>query len=145
MLQDQDFQRARAESTGAVSVDADVDVRSNGAFTAVARRLVPTGSIPAEMRSFLGKELTITYTEAWEAPDGDERVGTFAVDVAGAPGHVAGAVSLRPAGDGTEFLATGDAVANVPFVGAMIEQAVARTVERAFVAELAAADAWLAR
>ncbi len=145
MLEDEEFAQSRAEAMGSAVLEVDVDRRSSGALVVCLRAQVPTSSIPAEFRSFVGRDLTITYTEAWEPLGAADRIGTFAVDVAGAPGHVAGAVGLTADGERTEFLATGDVVAHVPLVGAMIEKAVGGAVERAIAAEMAAADAWLAR
>lgn len=145
MLEDAEFARVRAEAMGSAVLDVDVDRRSSGALVVCLKASVPASSIPAEFRSFVGKDLAITYTEAWEPATETDRVGTFAVDVAGTPGHVSGAIGITQIAEGTELLATGDVVASVPFVGAMIEKAVAGAVEKAMAAEMAAADAWLAR
>ncbi|WP_062312016.1 DUF2505 domain-containing protein [Demequina rhizosphaerae] len=146
MLTDVGFGHARAAAMGTEAQDVDVDEREDGSYAVMLRADVPTTSIPSEMRAFLGRELSVTYTEVWEPPEGaDDRVGTFAVEIAGAPGHVAGAIGLTPDGDATDFLAAGDVTAHVPVVGAMIERAVADAVQRALTAQLEAADAWLAR
>ncbi|MDN4474928.1 DUF2505 domain-containing protein [Demequina sp. SYSU T00192] len=146
MLTDVSFGHARAASMGTEAQDVDVDEREDGSFAITLRADVPTSSIPSEFRAFLGRDLAVTYTEVWEPPAGaDDRVGTFAVEIAGAPGHVAGAIGLTPEGDTTEFLAAGDVTAHVPVVGAMIEKAVGNAVQRALTAQLEAADAWLAR
>ena len=145
MLEDDEFARVRAEAMGSAVLDVDVDRRSSGALVVCLKAAVPASSIPAEFRSFVGRDLAITYTEAWEPLTDVDRVGTFAVDVAGAPGHVAGAIGITADGAGTELLATGDVIASVPFVGAMIEKAVGGAVQKALAAEMTAADAWLAR
>lgn len=146
MLADEEFAAVRANASGAAKQDILVDGDPSTEFTVLIRRTVPSTSIPAEFRSFVGKELNVKYTEAWEPPQPQEtdRVGTFAMEIVGTPGHVAGAIGLTP-GDGTvEFLATGEISVKVPLVGAIIERAIAKTVEDGFVAELSAADAWLA-
>lgn len=146
MLADEEFASVRANASGSAEQDVVIDGDPAEGFTVLIRRIVPSSSIPAEFRSFVGKELTVKYTEAWEPPSPDEtdRVGTFAMEIVGAPGHVAGAIGLTP-GDGTvDFLATGKVTVSVPLVGAIIERAIAQTVEHGFVTELAAADAWLA-
>ncbi|WP_062291658.1 DUF2505 domain-containing protein [Demequina phytophila] len=145
MMTDAEFGHARAAAMGTEAQDVDVDAKDDGSRVVSLRADVPASSIPAEFRSFLGRDLAVTYTEVWEPPTPEDRVGTFAVEIAGAPGHVSGAIGLTPDTDATEFLATGDVVANVPFVGAMIEKAVAGAVVRALTAQLEAADAWLAR
>ncbi len=145
MLADRAFSRARAAAMGSPVHDVDLDAGADGSHTTAVRASVPAGSIPAELRSLLGKDLAIVYTEAWEPLEGDEQIGTFVVEIAGAPGHVSGAIGLRATDATTALHLTGDVLANVPLVGAMIEKAVAGAVERAFAAQLEAADAWLAR
>jgi hypothetical protein len=144
MLTDEGFAHRRARASGADQADAIVDGDPSGEVTVSIRRVVPASTIPAEFRSLVGNQLDVKYTEVWEAPGKSERVGTFALDIAGAPGRVAGALELKPDGEGTAFFATGKATAPVPLFGAMIEKAVADAVTLAFTAELAAADAWLA-
>ncbi|WP_062317618.1 DUF2505 domain-containing protein [Demequina maris] len=145
MLTDVGFGHARAAAMGTKALDVDVDAREDGSYAIALRADVPTTSIPPEMRAFLGRDLSVTYTEVWEPPTEEDRVGTFAVEIAGAPGHVSGAIGLTPEGEATEFLAAGDVTAHVPVIGAMIERAVADAVQRALTAQLEAADAWLAR
>ncbi|WP_296666300.1 DUF2505 domain-containing protein [Demequina sp.] len=145
MLADPGFGLERATAMGTEPESVDIDRREDGSATVMVRAHVPASSIPPEFRSFLGRDLAITYTEVWEPPTDDDRIGTFAVDIAGTPGHVAGAIGLTSEGTGTELLATGDVLAHMPWVGAMIEKAVAGAVLRAFTAQLTAADAWLAR
>ncbi len=145
MLADREFAQERAAAMGSPAHDVDVDAAPDGSHTTAVRASVPAGSIPAELRSLLGQDLAIIYTEAWEPATDDEQIGTFVVEIAGAPGHVSGAIGLRAEGAGTSMLVAGDVIANVPLVGAMIEKAVAGAVEHAFAAQLEAADAWLAR
>lgn len=144
MLADEDFARTRGRASGSATSEVLVDGTASDSFTVVIKRLVPSTSIPAEFRSFVGSDLTVRYTEAWEAPDGDDRVGTFALEIVGAPGHARGALGATPIAAGTEFLATGDVNVSVPLFGGMIERAVASAVSDGLAAELAAADEWLA-
>ncbi len=144
MLADPGFARARARASGAEDGEAWVDGTADTAFTVAIRRTVPATSIPSEFRSFVGKDLHVRYTEAWLAPSGDDRVGTFAVEIVGAPGHVGGALGLTAAGDGCEFLATGEVKVGIPLFGAMVEKAVMEAVLKGLALELTAADAWLA-
>jgi hypothetical protein len=146
MLADEHFATARANASGAADQNVLVDGDSDGAFTVLIRRTVPSSTIPAEFRSFVGKELTVKYSEAWEPPRGgdNDRVGTFAMEIVGAPGHVSGAIGLTPRGDGVEFLATGEVKVSVPIIGPIIERTIAQAVKQGFTSELAAADEWLA-
>lgn len=144
MLRDQEFEATRAQAMGSSVTEVDVDHEPDGSFAVSVRASVAAESIPAEARGFVGRELAIGYTEAWEPRSETERIGTFAVEILGAPGHVAGAISITAVEDGTELLALGEVTANVPLFGPMIEKAVHGAVTKAFHAQLVAADAWLA-
>lgn len=143
MLASDDFVNRRGVASGADRADAVVDGEPTGAFTVSIRRVMPAKSIPSEFQSFVGRELDVKYTEAWEPPGRAERVGTFVVEIAGAPGRVTGALELKQDGDITTLFAVGNATAPVPLVGHMIEKAVSDNVVKAFRAELVVADEWL--
>lgn len=144
MLADPAFLHRRARAAGADSEDVVVDGDASGAFTVAIRRTVPASSIPTEFRGFVGRDLQVTYTEAWEGPEPGGRRGTFAVEIAGAPGHMAGELTLLAEEEATTFAARGNVHVTMPLFGAVIERAVADAVDKALTAELAAADAWLA-
>lgn len=145
MLRDEACARERARAAGATGVDVVVDQQDDGAFSIAIRRTVPSETIPAEFRSFVGSELVVRYTEAWNAPVADAvgREGTFAIEIVGAPGHARGSLVLTPDGDGTGFGLAGDLQANIPLFGAMVEKAIVGAIEKSLPLELAAADAWL--
>lgn len=146
MLRDENFARQRAAAAGAQDADVAIDLAEDGSFTVAIRRDVPTSTIPAEFRSFVGTNLVVRYTEAWTAPSADVtgREGTFAVEVVGAPGHARGSLVLTPDGDHTGFGLAGDLEAKVPIIGALVEKSVAEAIEKSLPLELAAADTWLA-
>ena len=140
-----DFVAQRSASLGAEGGESWVDGTADGAFTVSIRRIVPSETIPAEFRSFVGRDLHVRYTEVWEPPSGADRIGTFAVEIQGAPGHAAGALGLTPQGDATEFLATGVVKVSIPLVGGMVEKVVVEAVVKGLAQELNSADAWLLR
>ena len=144
MFANEEFAARRATAAGAGEGEVWVDGTADGEFTISIRRVVPATSIPAEFRSFVGKDLHVRYTEVWQAPDRDDRVGTFAVEIVGTPGHAAGAVGLTPRGDETDFLATGEVKVSIPLFGGMVERVVVDAVTKGLRQELASADAWLA-
>lgn len=143
MLADPEFVRTRATASGAVRPDAQVEGTPADGFTISIRQQVPSTTLPVEFRSFVGAEITVRYTEVWESLQGDDRTGTFALEIVGAPGHASGSLALVPDPDGTRFVAAGAVVVRMPLVGAMIERAVADALIRGMRAELAAADTWL--
>lgn len=149
MLSSEEFNAQRARATGARDVDVLVDRQDDGSFTLALRRTLPSSTIPPEFRAMVGSQITVRYTEAWAAAefngDPSDREGTFAIEIAGAPGHARGAVVLKPLADGgTAFGLAGDVQASVPLVGAVVERAIANAIQEALPAELAAADEWLA-
>lgn len=143
MLADSDFAQTRGRASGAARADAVVDTHDDGGFTVAIRRTIPADSIPPEIRSVVGSSLDVKYTEAWDQPDGDSALGTFALDITGAPGRVTGTMEAHAESGGTVLRAHGDATVPVPLFGHLIEKAIVEAVETAFVAEFGAADAWL--
>ena len=145
MFTNEDFLRKRARASGSADADVLLDHGDDGTVTVIIRRAVPSASIPAEFRSFVGTSLSVRYTEVWTpSPEGEDVEGTFAMDIPGTPGHARGAVVLRPDGDHTSFAMAGDVSAPLPLVGPVVEKAVASAIEQALPSELAVADEWLA-
>lgn len=152
MLQDEECARARASAAGAADAEVYIDTHTDGAFTVVIRRSVPSSSVPAEFRSLVGSDLAVRYTEAWLAPAsvadagaGAAREGTFALEIVGAPGHARGSLVLKATPEGVAFGLAGDVQAPVPLLGPVVEKVVVGAIEGTLPKELAAADAWLAR
>jgi hypothetical protein len=144
MLVNEGFATRRGRSGGASECDVLVDGTAVDGFQVSIRRVVPSTTIPAEFRSFVGSSLTVKYAEVWEPATATGRIGTFAAEIVGTPGHVSGALDLSPEGGGTEFRAVGNVVVQLPLVGPMIERAIVSAVTQVFDAELQLADAWLA-
>jgi hypothetical protein len=144
MLADESFSLTRGRAAGAEECDAIVDGTPDADFTVSIRRVVPASTIPQEFRGLVGRTLNVKYTEAWEAPADGERHGTFAMEIAGTPGHAAGTLQLVATDESTDLSLAGTVHVTVPLFGHVIEQAVAAAVGKAFDLELAAADEWLA-
>ncbi len=145
MYADEAFARMRGLATGATECDAVVDGDSSGAFSVAIRRVMPTEGLQPEFRPWIGPSITVRYTEAWEPPSDSARHGTFAVEIVGAPARATGTVSLSREGDATAFVLQGTVVAKVPFLGALVTQAVVDAIGQGLDRELAAADDWLAK
>ena len=145
MLANREFASERGAASGARHPEVDVEGTAEDGFTVAIRQAMPASTIPAEFRSFVGSEITVRYTEVWEPPQEEGRHGTFAVEIIGAPGHASGSLALEPETDGARFIVDGSVTVRVPLFGAMIEKAVGDAVIKGLRAELATADAWLAR
>ena len=145
LLANPEFADARGHSLDGATADAIVTGTVEEGFSVSIRRPVPAASIPAEFRSFVGSDLDVRYTEAWEPAEGDIRDGTFAVEILGSPGHANGNVRIQAEDGITRFAAVGTVEVRVPLVGPMIERAVSSAIVKGLQSELAVADEWLAR
>lgn len=145
LLANPEFANARGRSLDDATADAIVNGTVEEGFSVSIRRTVPASSIPAEFRSFVGSELDVRYTEAWEPAADNLRDGTFAVEILGSPGHANGNLRIQAEDGMTRFAAVGTVEVRVPLVGPMIERAVAGAVVKGLKAELAVADEWLAQ
>lgn len=145
LLADPGFVDAKVRATGALSHTVDVVGTGGEAFTVTTRRQMPTDTIPAQFRSFLGASLEVRQVEAWEAPAEGTRRGTVVVEITGAPVRLRGTVALVPEGGGTVQHYDGDLKASVPLFGNAVEQATAEAVRAALGAEERTAAEWLAR
>ena len=146
MLADESFVRWRAERStrGGRVEQADVTGSPDAGFTVAVRRTLPTDQIPTQVRAFVGSELEVRQAEAWEAPSGGRRVGTIAVEIAGAPVRLTGTVRLEPLPDGgARQIYDGDVRASVPLFGAVVAEAAAGAVRSTLEAEGRAARQWL--
>jgi len=145
MLADESFIRWRAlRGPGGRVEQADVTGSPADGFTIAVRRTLPTDLIPAQVRPFVGDHLEVRQAEVWEAPSGDLRTGTIAVEIAGAPVRVTGTVRLEPTADGgTRQVYDGEVRATVPLFGAAVAEAAARAVRSTLEAEGAAGQEWL--
>lgn len=146
MLADEAFVRWRAARTAEGTVEqVDVAGTPGTGFTVVVRRTLPTDLIPTQVRPFVGDHLEVRQAEAWEPAAGGRRVGTVAVEIAGAPVRVTGTVSLEPLPDGgTRQVYDGVVRASVPLFGSVVADAAARAVRATLEAEGEAGREWLA-
>jgi hypothetical protein len=143
MYADEEFAHKRGLATGATECDAIVDGDASGAFSVAIRRVMPTEGLQPEFKPWIGPSITVRYTEAWEPPRTDRRDGTFAVEIVGAPVRAAGTLSLTPNGDRTTLALEGTVTAKLPFLGALVTQAVIDAVAQGLDREFAAGDVWL--
>lgn len=130
MLADDDFVQRKIDASHAV--DGSLEIHRDGAaFTVTTRRQMPTDQVPARFRSLVGQTLDVRLVEAWQAPDADgSRRGTLALDIAGVPVRVTGALGLTATADGATQSFAGEVTASVPLFGRPIEKAAVGAVEQ---------------
>jgi len=145
MLADPEYVQLKLAASGALDQHVDVTGSAQDAFTVTTRRSLPTDSIPAHLRGFVGSSLDVRHVEAWEAaaPDGS-RAGTVVVEIAGAPVRLTGRASLQPVAEGSRLVYEGDLHAAIPLFGSAVEQAAAGAVQAALGAEEDVAARWIA-
>ncbi|GAA1710677.1 DUF2505 domain-containing protein [Isoptericola hypogeus] len=148
MLADEAFVRWRATRTAGGTVEqVDVSGSPGEGFTIAVRRTLPTDLIPTQVRPFVGDRLEVRQAEAWEPATGSGggRVGTVALEIAGAPVRVTGTVAIEPLpGGGCRQVYDGVVRASVPLFGAVVAEAAAHAVRSTLEAEGEAGREWLA-
>ncbi len=146
MLADTEFVEDKLRASGALSHHANVVGDVDRGFTVTTRREMPTDSIPAQFRSFVGSTLEVRHVEAWEPVDGGERKGSVVLEIVGAPVRFTGRLLLAAEADeGSVVTVDGDLKASLPLFAAALEEAAAQAVRGALDAEERAGTAWLAR
>ena len=146
LLSDPDYVHAKVRASGALEQHVDITGSPDAAFTVTTRRYLPTDQIPSHLRGFVGNRIDVRQVEAWEAPAADgSRIGTVALDIAGAPVRLSGRTRLVPSGDEACVVTyDGDLKATVPLFGSAIENATAGAVRAALEVEQDVARRWIA-
>ncbi|MBD8060405.1 DUF2505 domain-containing protein [Cellulomonas sp. JH27-2] len=133
LLADPAFMLETIEAAGGVDGHVDVTGNPDDSFTVTTRRSLAAGQIPAHLRGFVGTRIDVRQVDAWETPGpGDERAGTVAIDIAGAPVRFTGRTRLWQSAPGTTSVEyDGDLRAAVPLFGAAVEGAAAGAIRDA--------------
>lgn len=128
MVSDKAFQDAKCVDAGATAHETSVTPQGEGAVI-VASRDMPTDGVPEQLRSLIGKTITVVETQTWSGPAADgSRTATLEVVMKGQPIGMKGTASMKPAGEGTEVTIEGDLKAKIPLIGGRIEKAAAPVV-----------------
>jgi len=133
LLADPAFMLDTIEAAGGADGHVDVTGDPDDAFTVTTRRSLPADQIPAHLRGFVGTRIDVRQVDAWEPPGpADERVGTVAIDIAGAPVRLTGRTRMWESAPGTTSVEyDGDLRAAVPLFGAAVESAAAGAIRDA--------------
>lgn len=143
MLADEEFQNRKCTATGALS--HTVSITTQDARTIIlSTRDLPSDRFPHFVKSMVGDTLNVTETQDWGPAGADgTRHGTLTVDIAGAPVHLHGTLSLAPGGPGCVETIEGDLKARIPFLGGKVEEAAAPAVQSAIRVEGETGSVWL--
>lgn len=146
MLADSEFVEDKLRASGALAHHANVVGDPARGFTVTTRREMPTDTIPAQFRGFIGSTLEVRHVEAWEPLADGERKGSVVLEIVGAPVRFTGRLQLSPDDvRGSVVAVDGELKASLPLFAAAIEEAAAGAVRAALDAEQRAGAGWLAR
>lgn len=131
-LADRGFVDARTATNGSLRgelVGHDVD-----ADTIVIRTqaTVPLDWLPAAVGSRVSALPTVEREEVWNRPTAS---GSMRFDISGVPAHASGSMRLGSAGSGSVLSYQIDLGVDLPFVGGLVEKAVAAQIRRSLQAE----------
>lgn len=121
-----DYQELKCTRGGALEHEVAIELEDD-TRTIVTRRRLPTDSFPEFARKFVGDAVDVVETLVWGlAPDEDGgHTASLHVEIPRTPVSMSGSAFLRSSGEGTQHTIEGELKANVPFIGAKVEQAVA--------------------
>ena len=123
LITDQAFRTESAENQQATDIDVSV---SGGTVTVVRTQ---ESDLPDFVKKLTGPTVKVKQTEAWgdAAADGS-RTADVKVSIIGQPAEMTGTATLKPAGDGTEFVLDGEVKVSIPLLGKKIEPEVAKAI-----------------
>ncbi len=122
LLLDPNYLRTRCESLGDRNVDVRVTPQGDAYRVVVARDQV--AELPSFAKKLFKTENRVVDDTLWRR-DGDRWVADYKIDIPGTPGKVAGRSELIPDGNGCRYVTRFEVTANVPLLGAKLEEYVA--------------------
>ena len=117
-LTDPDFLVKRCVSLGEKNIQCEVEYE--GRKTTVELTRTVKKDLPKFLAKLFGDENTMTMVESWE-DIGANKIGSYAVEVAGQPVTLSANFTLKPNSEGCEYEITYAAKAKIPMVGKKVE------------------------
>jgi hypothetical protein len=144
MLCTQAFQEQKCEDAGAASWQVEV-IETADVVIVKTTRCMPTADFPGLLRKFVPNGVTSTETITWGPEQaGGSRVGDLTVAIHGVPAKLAGTVTLRADGEGTEIVVDAEFTAHLPVVKRKIESASVPIILQVIDAEVLTGQTWAA-
>lgn len=131
-LADRAFVDARTAANGSLRgelVGHDVDADT---IVIRTRATVPVDWLPAAVGSRVSALPTVEREEVWNRPAAS---GVMRFDISGVPAHASGSMRLDAQGSGSVLTYRIDLDVDLPFVGGLVEKAVATQIRRSLQAE----------
>jgi hypothetical protein len=117
----------------------------DGGFRISTQRDAEAAGLPDVAKKVFGSRQTITQTEEWGPPGADgSRTAKWTLLTKGAPAKAGGTATLKPDGDGTVALITGEVKVSVPLVGGKIEGSAKEVIEEQMHKEAEFSREWAA-
>jgi hypothetical protein len=130
MLGDTSFREEVSREQELTGCTVRIDATDGSMSVDIAQTRSADG-IPGFARKFVGDEIHINQREEWSSATD----AVLEVTIPGKPGHLKGAVTLRPDGQGTVHTVSGDLKVSIPMVGGKIEALIAELLHHALEAE----------
>jgi hypothetical protein len=140
MLGDAVFRERVCEAQHVSEATVEIDGVNDTMTVSIDQRR-PADGIPSFAKKFVGDTIHIAQREEWSSATD----AVLDVTIPGKPGHMKGAITLRPDGDGTIETVSGELKVHIPIVGGKIEGLVIELFEHALEAEQRIGKTWLAR
>ncbi len=140
MLGDAVFRERVCEAQHVSEATVEIDGVDDTMTVSIDQRR-PADGIPSFAKKFVGDTIHIAQREEWSSATD----AVLDVTIPGKPGHMKGAITLRPDGDGTVETVSGELKVHIPIVGGKIEGLVIELFEHALEAEQRIGKTWLAR
>ena len=103
-------------------LSADCEIEDDGTTTTIRmNREVERDDLPKFIAKLFNPVQTLKVTEEWQS-DGNDKVGTFSVDVVGQPVAVMAKLKLTETDEGCEYSIEHSAKASIPLIGGKIEK-----------------------
>lgn len=133
-LADPDFVADRTAANSTLRGDVVSHTVEGDAIVIRTTATVPVDWLPAVVGSKVSSLPTVEREETWSRSSAS---GTMRFEISGVPAHASGSMRLQPEGSGSVLTYRIDLGVNMPFVGGVVEKAVAAQIRRSLQAEAA--------
>ncbi|MFZ4792074.1 MAG: DUF2505 domain-containing protein [Candidatus Competibacteraceae bacterium] len=130
LFRDPEFMQTKYVGIGARKVEVLECAGSEGRYTVKVKREVPA-DVPGLLKKFLNPWNSVVQSESWEGKTGGPWRCTFAIDIAGVPVTVKGAMELRAEGGGCVNDVQLEVKCGIPLVGGKLADFVSSDAEKA--------------
>ena len=121
MLTDQDYLEKKFEATKAINIEILECNESGNQFIIRNKRDIPSNP-PFFARKILKKFNSVNGTDTWEISDGEEKKGSFTLNIKGAPAKMNGNLAIVPTSTGCDYILDFNVKVSIPLIGGKISK-----------------------